>query len=144
MQKPLPNSLIYDLKHIKSIHRYIYIYIYKIKDFMQKIMRFYHVTHSMKRIEIPLSHIRDKNKFKSSDFLFSLVQCFKTIFVTLLFNVLRLFISHTHKKLFAFPFTLFISTPLYTHVYSLSYHPISNTLRQKTMSFTFNLLMTPT
>ena len=123
---------------------------------MQKIIRFCHVTHSMKRIEIPLSHIRDKNKFKSSDFLFSFVQYFKTIFVTLLFNVLRLlfilfgsmfqdFSSLVHtKKLFAFPFTLFTSTPLYTHVHSFSYHPISNTLRQKTMSFTFNLSITRT
>ena len=53
-------------------------------------MGFCHVAHSMNRIEIPLTHIRDKNKFKSRDSLFPLVQCFKTIFVTLLFNVLRL------------------------------------------------------
>ena len=122
---------------------------------MRESMRFCHVAHSIKRIKITLSHIRDKNKFKSRDFLFSLVQCFKTIFVTLFiqnyktticfiwFNISRLFISHTHKKLFAFPFSLFTSTPLYTHVHSLSYHPISYTLRQKTMSFTFNLSMTP-
>ena len=107
-------------------------------------MRFCHVAHSMKRIEISLSHIRYNNKFKSRDFLFPLVQCFNTIFVTLFiqcfktticfiwFNISRLFIFHT-KKLFAFPFTLFTSTPLYTHVHGLSYHPISNTLGQKTM-----------
>ena len=110
---------------------------------MRESMRFYHVVHSMKKIEIPLSHIRDKNKFKSKDFLFPLVQYFKTIFVTLFIqcfktticfvsiNILRLFIFHTHKKLFPFLFTIFTSILLYTHVHSLSYHPILNTLRQK-------------
>ena len=105
----------------------IYIYIYESRDIMRESMRICHVAQSMKRIEIPLSHIRDKNKFKSRDSLFPLVQCFKTIFITLLFNVLRLlfvsfglmfqnFSSPTHtKNLFAFPFTLFTSTPLYTH-----------------------------
>ena len=99
---------------------------------MRESMKFCHVAYSMKRIEIPLSHIRYKNKFKSRDSLFHLVQCFKTIFVTLFiqcfktiyfiwFNVSRLLISHTHKKLFAFPFNLFTSTHLYTHVHSLSY-----------------------
>ena len=122
---------------------------------MQESMRFCHVKHSMKRIEIPLSYIRDENKFKSRDSLFLLVQYFKTIFVTLLFNVLKLlfvlfgsmfqdfsFLIHTKNSLhFHSPFSLLL---LYIHVYSLSYHPISNMLRQKTMSFTFNLLMTPT
>ena len=82
---------------------------------MREDMRFYHVTYSMKRIDIPLSHIRDKNKFKSKDSLFLLVQCFKTIFVTSLFNVLRLLfvlfgsmfqnfssLSHTQKTLCIF------------------------------------------
>ena len=95
---------------------------------MRESLRFCHVMHSMKRIEIPLSHIRDKNKFKSEDSSFLLVQCFKTIFVTLLFNVLRLLIvsfgttfqdfsslTQKKKKLFAFPFTIFTSTHLYTH-----------------------------
>ena len=79
---------------------------------------------------------------------------FQDYFATLLFNVLRLlfflfgsifqdFSSLTHKKLFAFPLTLFTSSPLYTHVHGLSYHPISNTLGQKMMSFTFNFSMTP-
>ena len=49
---------------------------------MLESIKFYHVTHSMKRIEIFLNHIRDKNKFKNKDSLFPLVQCFKTIFVT--------------------------------------------------------------
>ena len=78
---------------------------------MQESMRFCHVKHSMKRIEIPLSYIRDENKFKSRDSLFLLVQYFKTIFVTLLFNVLKLLFvllvqclktfhfSHTQKTL---------------------------------------------
>ena len=106
---------------------------------MQKIMRFCHVTHSMKRIEIPLSHIRDKNKFKSSDFLFSLVQCFKTIFVTLLFNVLRLLfilfgsmfqdfssLVHTKNSLhFHSPFSLLL---LYIHM-SIAFHTIPSQIR---------------
>ena len=39
--------------------------------------------------------------------------------------------SLTHTKDFAFPFIIFTFTPLYTHVHSRSYHPISNTLRKK-------------
>ena len=76
-------------------------------------------------------------------------------FLHFVFNVLRLLfilfdlmfqdlssLTHT-KKLFAFLFIIFTFTPLYTHVHSLSYHPISNTLRKKMMSFSFNLSMTP-
>ena len=55
-------------------------------------MRFCHVAHfmkivffffekPMKRVEILLSHIRDKNKFKNRDSLFLLVQCFKTFLI---------------------------------------------------------------
>ena len=50
---------------------------------MRESMRFCHVVHSLKgieRIEILLNHIRDNNKFKNNDFLFLLVQCFKTNF----------------------------------------------------------------
>ena len=47
---------------------------------MQESMRFYHVAHSIKRIEILLNHIRDKNKFKNKHFLLPLVQYFKTTF----------------------------------------------------------------
>ena len=54
---------------------------------MRESMRFCHVTHSMKRIEISLSPIKDKNKFKSGDFLFSLVQCFKTNFCYILYSI---------------------------------------------------------
>ena len=43
-------------------------------------MKLYHVAYSLKRIEILLSHIRGKNKFKNYDSLFPLVQCFKTYF----------------------------------------------------------------
>ena len=62
-----------------------------------------------------------KNKFKCKDSLFPLVQCFKSIFVTLLFNVLRLlfvlfssmfqdfsFLIHT-KKLFALSLNSWLS-----------------------------------
>ena len=48
---------------------------------MQESMRFYYVAHSIKRVEILLSHIRDKNKFKNRDSLFLLVQCFKTFLI---------------------------------------------------------------
>ena len=50
------------------------------RDPMQESMRFCHVTHSMKRIEILLGHNKDKNKFKNRDSLFPLVQCFNTTF----------------------------------------------------------------
>ena len=104
----------------------IYIYIYISRDLMQESMRFCCMAHFLKRIEIPLSHVKDKNKFKNRDSLFPLAQCFETIFVTLFiqcfktticfiwFNISILFISHTHKKFFAFLFTLFTSTPSYT------------------------------
>ena len=60
---------------------------------MRKNMRFCHVTHFMKRIEIFLSHIRNKNKFKNKDSLFPLVQCFKTIFVTFFIQCFKTAIS---------------------------------------------------
>lgn len=43
-------------------------------------MKFYHMMHSIKRIETLLSYNRDKNKFENRDFLFLLVQHFKTTF----------------------------------------------------------------
>ena len=61
-------------------YQYILYYIYKSRDFMRKSMRFYHVAHSIKKIEIPLNHFRDKNKFKCGDSLFPLVHYFKTNF----------------------------------------------------------------
>ena len=115
------------------------IYIYISKDLMQESMRFCHVKHSMKRIEIPLSYIRDENKFKSRDSLFLLVQYFKTIFVTLLFNVLKLllvlfgsmfqdfsFFTHTKNYLhFHSPFSLLL---LYIHM-SIAFHTIPSQIR---------------
>ena len=56
---------------------------------MRENMRFCHVAHSMKRIEILLIHIRDKNKFKSEDSLFPLVQCFKTNFCYILYSMFQ-------------------------------------------------------
>ena len=47
----------------------------------------WHVVHSMKRMEILLSHIRDKNKFKN-DSLFPFVQCFKTAFYYSFYSIL--------------------------------------------------------
>ena len=111
---------------------------------MRESMRFCHVVHSMKRIEIFLSHIRDKNKFKNKDSLFPSVQCFKTIFVTFFiqcfkttisfiwFNVSRFFFSLTHKKLFALLFTIFTSTHLYTHAHDKSHLKYTQT---KTSTF---------
>ena len=68
---------------------------------MQENMRFCHVAYSMKRIEIPLNHIRDKNKFKNRLFIYFssmfqdyfcyiIIQCFKTTICFIWFNVLRL------------------------------------------------------
>ena len=54
---------------------------------MQESMRFYHVAHSMKRIEILLSYIKDKNKFKKRDTLFPFVQCFKTTFCYIFYSI---------------------------------------------------------
>ena len=127
----------------QSIYIYIYIYIhthiYKSKDLMQESMRSCHVAHFMKIIEILLSHIRDKNKFKNKDFLFLLVQCFKTTFCFLLINISRLLfvsfgsivqdfssLSHTHTK-------------NSLHFHNPSFHSISNTLQPKMMLFAFNL-----
>ena len=64
-----------------KIYQYssINIYIYNI-DLMQERMRFCHVAHSIKEIQLPLNHIRDKNKFKNGDSLFPLVQYFKANF----------------------------------------------------------------
>ena len=58
----------------------IYIYIYKSRDLIRESMRLGHVAHSMKKIEILLSHIRDKNKL-IIDFLFYLVQYFKIFLI---------------------------------------------------------------
>ena len=44
----------------------------------EEIFFFFFFYKPMKRVEILLSHIRDKNKFKNRDSLFPLVQCFKT------------------------------------------------------------------
>ena len=67
---------------------------------MRKSMRFCHVAHSMKKIEIFVSHIRDKNKFKNKDSLFPLVQCFKTIFVTFFLQCFKTTISFYFVKCF--------------------------------------------
>ena len=121
-------------------------------------MRFCHMAHSMKRIEIILNHIRDKNKFKNRDSLFLwfnisrplfvtfFIQCLKDYYLFHLVQYLNIFLFLSHTKLFAFPFTIFSSTPLCTYAHSPSYHPISNTLRQKKkkMSITFNLSTTST
>ena len=54
---------------------------------MQERMKFCHMVHSMKRFEILLSHIKNKNKFKSRNSLFPLVQCFKTIFYYIFYSM---------------------------------------------------------
>ena len=51
----------------------IYIYIYINRNLRRENMRFYYAAHFMKIIEIFLSHIENKNKFKNRDFLFPLV-----------------------------------------------------------------------
>ena len=57
---------------------------------MRESMRFCYIAHSMKKIEILLSHKRYKKDFKNMNSLFLLVHCFKTIFCYILFNVSRL------------------------------------------------------
>ena len=47
------------------------------------------MSHSMKRIEILLSHIRNKNKFKNRDTLFPVFQCFKTNFCYIFFQCFK-------------------------------------------------------
>ena len=121
---------------------------------MRESMRFYHVAHSMKRIEILLSHIKNKNKFKIWTFYFFwfnvsrllfvtfFIQYFKTTICFIWFNISRFFLSLTHTKLFTFPLTIFTSTPLYVDAHSHSCNPISHTLQPKMMSFTFNFSRT--
>ena len=104
-------------------------------------MRFYHVAHLIKRIEILF--ISFDSMFQDYFLLYFFFQCFKTTICFILFNISRLFFSHTHKKLFPFSFTIFTFTPLYTYAYNPLCYPISNTLKQKTISFTFNFSMTP-
>ena len=130
-------SMTFPLNSNQSI--YIYIYIYISRNLMQESMRSCHVAYFMKRIEILLSHIRDKNKFKNMDLLFLLVQCFKTNFCFLLINISRLLfvsfgsivqdfssLSHTHTK-------------NSLHFHNPSFHSISNTLQPKMMLFAFDL-----
>ena len=45
------------------------------------------MVHSMKRIEILLIHIRDKNIFKNKDSLFLLVQYLKTNFYYIFYSM---------------------------------------------------------
>ena len=45
------------------------------------------MVHSMKRMQILLNHIRDKNKFKNKGSLFPLVQHFKTTFCYILYSM---------------------------------------------------------
>ena len=56
---------------------------------MWESMRFCHIAHSMKRIEILLSHIRNKNKFKNRDTLFPVSQYFKTNFCYIFFQCFK-------------------------------------------------------
>ena len=85
----------------------IYIYIYKSRDLMWKSIRFCQVAYSMQRelkyFQVP--HQKEKNKL-NIDFLFHLVQCFKT------------FISHTYTQNsfhFNSPLSPLALLPLYTY-----------------------------
>ena len=75
-----------------QINIYIYIYINKSRDLMWKSIRFCQVAYSMQRelkyFQVP--HQKEKKKL-NIDFLFHLVQCFKTFHL-----------SHIHTKLFPF------------------------------------------
>ena len=54
---------------------------------MWESIKFCHVAHSMKKIEILQNHISDKNKFKNKDSLFPLVQCFKITFCYIFYSM---------------------------------------------------------
>ena len=71
------------------------------------------------------------------------IQCFKTIICFIWFNILRFFLSFPTSISLHFYSPFFTSTHLYTYVHNPSCHHISNTLRQKMMSFTFSLSTTP-
>ena len=134
------------------------IYIYITRDPMQENMRFCYMAHSMKRIEMILSHIRDKNKFKNRDSLFFwfnisrplfvtfFIQCLKDYYLFHLVKYLRLFLFFTHTKLFAFPFTFSILL-FYIHM-PIALHTIQSQIhldkKKKKMSITFNLSTTST
>ena len=125
---------------------------------MQENMRFCYMAHSMKRIEMILSHIRDKNKFKNRDSLFFwfnisrplfvtfFIQCLKDYYLFHLVKYLRLFLFFTHTKLFAFPFTFSILL-FYIHM-PIALHTIQSQIhldkKKKKMSITFNLSTTST
>ena len=53
---------------------------------MRESTKFYHMAHSIERIEILLNYIRNKNKFKNRTSLFPLIQCFNTNFVAFFFQ----------------------------------------------------------
>ena len=136
---------------------------------MQESMRFYHVVHSMKKTEIPLSYIRDKNKFKSKNSLFLLIQCFKIAFCYIfysmfqdyyLFHLVQYFkifhLSHTQKTLcisiHRFYFYSFIYTCPQPFIPShLKYTQIKNDIIciqsfndiYITLTLQFNLILTP-
>ena len=114
---------------------------------MQKSLRFCHVAHSMKRIEVEiLLEIRTNLKIETFYFLWFNVS--RLLFVTFFIQYFKTTIcfigsmfqdfyslSHTKNSLhFHLPFPLLLH---YTHAYNPSCYPISNTLKQKMMSFTF-------
>ena len=118
-QKKKKNSHVVQPLHLEILENHIIninIYIYISKDLMWESMRFCHIAHSMKRIEILLSHIRIKNKFKNRDSWFPLVQCFKTIFCYIfLFNVLKLLYVYFSLMFQDFSFLSHIKNSLHFH-----------------------------
>ena len=106
----------------------------KLHKTLQYYLCIYCTSNSMKRIEILLSHIKDKNKL-INDFLFYLVQCFKTFLIKkinilciLWFNVSRLFISHTYTQNslhFNSLFSPLALLSLYIYIYIYIYIPIT-------------------
>ena len=65
------------LEKVTHINHHQYQYIYKSIDLMWKSMRFCQVVHFMQK---ELKYSQDKNKL-NIDFLFHLVQCFKTFLI---------------------------------------------------------------
>ena len=120
-------------------------------------MSFCHVTHSIKRIEILLSHISDNNNFKIGTLYFLWFNVSRLLFVTFytmfqnynLFHLVQSFktfpLSHTQKSLCIFIHHFHFYSFIYTCPQPfMSCHLISNTLKKKMMLFTFSLSTTPT
>ena len=107
-------------------------YIYKSRDLMRKSLRFCHVTHSMKRIEVEiLLEIRTNLKIETFYFLWFnvsrllfitfFIQCFKTSICFISFNISRSLsytknFLHIHSHFSLLLFYIHMLTAFHTHL----------------------------